>query len=69
MMGVAFLASKMGGLVQATASVFGALSGPTLGVFLLAIMFPHCNRKGAIAGVVLSTVSVINFFRVLSSII
>ncbi|KAF2345383.1 hypothetical protein FHG87_023862 [Trinorchestia longiramus] len=56
MMGLAVLASKMGGLVQATASVFGALSGPTLGLFVLGTTVPYCNRKGAIAGCVFSTV-------------
>lgn len=57
MIGLAFLASTLGGLVQATASVFGALSGPTLGVFVLGVMFPHCGKRGAIAGVITGTVS------------
>ncbi|XP_018019225.2 sodium-coupled monocarboxylate transporter 1 [Hyalella azteca] len=56
MMGFAVLASKLGGLVQATAAVFGALSGPVLGLFVLGVMVPHCSKKGAIAGGIFSTV-------------
>lgn len=51
MITLAFLASRLGGLIQATASVFGAFSGPVMGVFVLGVMVPHCGKRGAIAGI------------------
>ncbi|XP_018008624.1 sodium-coupled monocarboxylate transporter 1 [Hyalella azteca] len=51
MMGLAFVAAKMGGLIQATATLLSILNGPTMGVFLLGFCVPFCNFKGAMAGV------------------
>jgi hypothetical protein len=60
MMGLAFVASKMGGLIQATATLLSILTGPTMGVFLLGFCVPFCNFKGAMAGVFSSVVRIYN---------
>ncbi|KAM6961564.1 sodium-coupled monocarboxylate transporter 1-like [Tautogolabrus adspersus] len=46
------LASVMGGMMQAGASISGILQGPVLGVFLLGILFPFANSKGGLLGLV-----------------
>uniref|UniRef100_A0A6A7G1E6 Sodium-coupled monocarboxylate transporter 1-like n=2 Tax=Hirondellea gigas TaxID=1518452 RepID=A0A6A7G1E6_9CRUS len=48
--GMAFLASKLGGLVQAGYTVVGVMAGPVLGVYLLGMAVPFCNKKGAFSG-------------------
>ncbi|XP_069485975.1 sodium-coupled monocarboxylate transporter 1-like [Ambystoma mexicanum] len=48
--GMAGLASTLGGLVQATSTVTGILTGPLLGIFMLGIFFSFTNSKGAITG-------------------
>ncbi|KAM9467819.1 sodium-coupled monocarboxylate transporter 1 [Clarias gariepinus] len=50
--GLAALASLMGGLLQTTISVVGTLNGPLLGLFSLGILFPSANSKGGLAGLV-----------------
>ncbi|KAK3544817.1 hypothetical protein QTP86_027494, partial [Hemibagrus guttatus] len=50
--GLAGLASLMGGLLQTTISVIGALGGPLLGLFSLGILFPSANSNGGLAGLV-----------------
>ncbi|XP_018024215.1 sodium-coupled monocarboxylate transporter 2 [Hyalella azteca] len=52
--GLAFLASKLGGLIQAGYTVVGVMSGPILGVYLLGLMVPFCNKRGAFAGLLSS---------------
>ncbi|XP_037079489.1 sodium-coupled monocarboxylate transporter 1-like [Pollicipes pollicipes] len=51
-MGMAFMASQLGGVLQAAATVTGAVSGPVFGVFTLGIFIPFANGKGAVAGLV-----------------
>ncbi|XP_034382221.1 sodium-coupled monocarboxylate transporter 1 [Cyclopterus lumpus] len=50
--GMAGLASLMGGILQATISIFGIIGGPLLGVFTLGIFCPFANSKGALSGLV-----------------
>ncbi|XP_041834064.1 sodium-coupled monocarboxylate transporter 1 [Melanotaenia boesemani] len=50
--GMAGLASLMGGILQATISIFGVIGGPLLGLFTLGILCPFANSKGALTGLV-----------------
>uniref|UniRef100_A0A3Q1FTL4 Solute carrier family 5 member 8 n=1 Tax=Acanthochromis polyacanthus TaxID=80966 RepID=A0A3Q1FTL4_9TELE len=50
--GMAGLASVMGGILQATISIFGIIGGPLLGLFTLGIVCPCANSKGALSGLV-----------------
>lgn len=56
--GMAFLASMMGGLVQAGYTVVGVMSGPVLGVYMLGMAVPFCNKKGAFFGILSGWVSI-----------
>ncbi|KAK7901997.1 hypothetical protein WMY93_018766 [Mugilogobius chulae] len=51
--GMAALASLMGGILQAVISIFGVIGGPLLGLFILGILCPFANSKGALSGLVL----------------
>uniref|UniRef100_A0A3Q3VYP6 Uncharacterized protein n=1 Tax=Mola mola TaxID=94237 RepID=A0A3Q3VYP6_MOLML len=50
--GMAGLASIMGGILQAAVSVFGIIGGPLLGLFTMGILCPFANSKGALSGLV-----------------
>ncbi|KAA8580000.1 sodium-coupled monocarboxylate transporter 1 [Etheostoma spectabile] len=50
--GMAGLASLMGGILQAAISIFGIIGGPLLAVFTLGILCPFANSKGALSGLV-----------------
>jgi len=56
MMGFAFLAGRMGGLIQATNTLFSVISGPTTGIFLLGTCVPICSKRGVLAGLTVSLV-------------
>ena len=43
--GLAFMVSKFGGVLQASLAINGALSGPVLGVFSLGLFVPFANGK------------------------
>lgn len=51
--GLAFLAGSIGSILKAAFAMSGALSGPLLGVFLLGMVLPSCNGKGALCGLLL----------------
>ncbi|XP_031439237.2 sodium-coupled monocarboxylate transporter 1 [Clupea harengus] len=50
--GMAGLASLMGGLLQAAASIFGVIGGPLLGLFTAGILCPFVNATGGLTGLV-----------------
>ncbi|XP_016061615.1 PREDICTED: sodium-coupled monocarboxylate transporter 2 [Miniopterus natalensis] len=47
---MAVAASLMGSIVQASLSIHGMCGGPMLGLFMLGIVFPFVNWKGALGG-------------------
>ncbi|KAK9695296.1 Sodium:solute symporter family [Popillia japonica] len=51
-MGMSFLVSLLSGVIESSMLVTSATSGPLLGVFLMAMLIPCCNWKGASAGVI-----------------
>ncbi|XP_050034618.1 sodium-coupled monocarboxylate transporter 1-like isoform X2 [Dermacentor andersoni] len=54
--GLAFLAGSIGSILKAAFAMSGALSGPLLGVFVLGMLLPSCNGKGALSGLLLGQV-------------
>ncbi|XP_011311899.1 putative sodium-dependent multivitamin transporter [Fopius arisanus] len=56
-LGIAFLASTMGSLIQTVVAIHGALGGPLLGLFTLGMFFESANETGAIIGVVMALVA------------
>uniref|UniRef100_A0A8C5MD14 Sodium-dependent multivitamin transporter n=1 Tax=Leptobrachium leishanense TaxID=445787 RepID=A0A8C5MD14_9ANUR len=50
--GMAYVSSLMGPILQATKSIFGMVGGPLLGLFCLGFFFPFTNSTGAITGLV-----------------
>uniref|UniRef100_A0A7N8XAM8 Solute carrier family 5 member 8 n=1 Tax=Mastacembelus armatus TaxID=205130 RepID=A0A7N8XAM8_9TELE len=48
--GMAALASLMGGILQAAVSIFGVTGGPLLGLFTLGILCPFANSKVTVSG-------------------
>ncbi|XP_076242296.1 putative sodium-dependent multivitamin transporter [Calliopsis andreniformis] len=53
---LAFIAKSMGGLVEATISLSGAISGPILGIFTLGMFVESANDIGAVAGIISSLI-------------
>ncbi|XP_024126035.1 sodium-coupled monocarboxylate transporter 1 [Oryzias melastigma] len=50
--GMAGVASLMGGVLQAALSIFGMISGPLLGLYLLGMLFRTPNSTGGLVGMV-----------------
>ncbi|KAF2882368.1 hypothetical protein ILUMI_23788 [Ignelater luminosus] len=53
-MGISFGVGLLSGVIESSMLVTSATSGPLLGVFILAILVPCCNWKGAAIGVIVS---------------
>uniref|UniRef100_A0A336M4V5 CSON009897 protein n=1 Tax=Culicoides sonorensis TaxID=179676 RepID=A0A336M4V5_CULSO len=51
--GIAFLAKNMGGVLQASLTIFGVIGGPLFGLFTLGMCTVRGNQRGAICGVLL----------------
>ncbi|KAM6202314.1 sodium-dependent multivitamin transporter-like [Rhynchocyon petersi] len=49
-LGMAYISSQMGPVLQAAFSIFGMIGGPLLGLFCLGMFFPCANPIGAIVG-------------------
>ncbi|XP_077582887.1 sodium-coupled monocarboxylate transporter 1 [Stigmatopora nigra] len=54
--GMAGVASQLGSVLQAALSIFGMLSGPLLGLYLLGMFFRTANSTGGLVGMLLSLV-------------
>ncbi|CAM4628231.1 hypothetical protein PO909_005338 [Leuciscus waleckii] len=50
--GMAGIASLMGNILQAALSIFGMISGPLLGLFLLGMFFRCANSTGGLVGLI-----------------
>ncbi|XP_054906424.1 sodium-coupled monocarboxylate transporter 1 [Poeciliopsis prolifica] len=50
--GMAGVASAMGSVLQAALSIFGMISGPLLGLYLLGMLFRTTNSTGALGGLI-----------------
>lgn len=53
---IAFLAGTMDSIVQASASLIGAMTGPLLAVFVIGMLVPYVRKNGAIYGIFLGLV-------------
>ncbi|NP_001266967.1 solute carrier family 5 member 8, like [Takifugu rubripes] len=51
--GMAGVASMMGSVLQAALSIFGMISGPLLGLYLLGMLFRTSNSIGALTGMII----------------
>lgn len=57
--GIAFVVAMFSGVIESSQLMTSATSGPLLGVFLLAMLFPSVNWKGAVAGMLWSHIIIL----------
>ncbi|ESO83921.1 hypothetical protein LOTGIDRAFT_107937 [Lottia gigantea] len=50
MIGLTYVASLLGGVLQAAMGLYGMIGGPIMGLFTLGMLFPWANQKGAVTG-------------------
>ncbi|XP_074065952.1 sodium-dependent multivitamin transporter [Macrotis lagotis] len=55
-LGMAYLSSLMGPVLQAAISIFGMVGGPLLGLFCLGFFFPCANSTGAVVGLLVGLI-------------
>ncbi|XP_012535488.1 sodium-coupled monocarboxylate transporter 2 [Monomorium pharaonis] len=55
--GISFLVAMLSGIIESSMLMTSATSGPLLGVFLLAMLIPCANWKGAAAGMIFSHIT------------
>ncbi|XP_050394459.1 sodium-coupled monocarboxylate transporter 2 [Patella vulgata] len=55
-LGLTYVASLLGGVLQAALSLFGMIGGPLLGLFTLGMLFPWANKWGAYTGLFTSLI-------------
>ncbi|VEN34324.1 unnamed protein product [Callosobruchus maculatus] len=56
-LGMVYVIEKLGTILQLTLSMGAVASGPSLGLFTMGVLMPWINAKGALAGSIVSLVS------------
>lgn len=54
--GLAFAAQTLGGVLQASLTIFGVVGGPLLGLFMLGMLTTRANQKGVMVGITVGLV-------------
>uniref|UniRef100_A0A034VPH5 Putative sodium-dependent multivitamin transporter n=1 Tax=Bactrocera dorsalis TaxID=27457 RepID=A0A034VPH5_BACDO len=54
--GMAFTASSMGGVLQASLTIFGVIGGPLLALFTLGLFTTRANQRGVLLGLLIGLI-------------
>ena len=60
--GLAFAAGSMGGVLQASLTIFGVVGGPLLAVFTLGMCTTRANQRGVLLGIMWFTICILDWF-------